>query len=424
VVVVAKAPQVHRWLGRAIGLDLHREFCEIAICESGQTYGGGRVKMIAEGIETLAGSLEPTDRVVMEVSSSAWEVARRLEGRCERVVVVSPDDTGIAHARAKTDKIDARTLATLLWKGELEAVWTPDDRVRVLRRRLHRREQLVRARTRAKNEVHAVLMRTLQGKPPCSDIFGKKGRRWLEHLQQRLAVEEAETLGSALRQIDFLDAEIEQVERTVAKQMLSWPEARRLLTVPGVNVIAAATFLAAVGDIHRFRDSRKLIAYLGLDPRVRQSGDQPARPGRISKRGSSSARWALVEAAWSVVQQPGPLRAFYERLKARRGHGKAIVATARKLAALFWCLLSRGEDYAHQQPSLTALKLRRLEVAAGAPTRKGKPTGVWATREQMRQAEKQLAEQAQASYERTIRDWQAAGPKKKAAGASVTAERA
>jgi transposase len=87
-----------------------------------------------------------------------------------------------------------------------------------------------------------VLMRTLQGKPPCSDIFGKKGRRWLEHLQQRLAVEEAETLGSALRQIDFLAAEIEQAERTVAKQMLSWPEARRLLTVPGVNVIAAASF--------------------------------------------------------------------------------------------------------------------------------------------------------------------------------------
>jgi transposase len=284
---VTKVPQVHRWLGRAIGLDLHREFCEIAICESGQTYGGGRVATTAEGIEAFAASLEPTDRVVMEVSSSAWEVARRLEGRCQRVAVVSPDDTGIAHARAKTDKIDARTLATLLWKGELDAVWTPDDRVRVLRRRLARREQLVRARTRAKNEVHGVLMRTLQGKPPCSDVFGVKGRRWLEHLQQHLAVEEAETLGSTLRQIEFLDREVEQVERTVAQQMLDSPEARRLLTVPGVNVIAAATFVAAVGDIRRFRDSRKLIAYLGLDPRVRQSGDQPARPGRISKRGSS-----------------------------------------------------------------------------------------------------------------------------------------
>lgn len=420
---MAKVQQVHTWLGRAIGLDLHRDFCEIAVCESGQTYGGGRVAMTADGIEALASSLEPTDRVVMEVSSSAWEVARRLEGRCQRVVVVSPDDTGIAHARAKTDKLDARTLATLLWKGELEAVWTPDDRVRVLRRRLSRREQLVRARTRAKNEVHGVLMRTLQGKPPCSDMFGVKGRRWLCQLQQQLAVEEAETLASALRQVDFLEVEIDQAERSVAKQMLDWPEAKRLLTVPGVNVIAAATFLAAVGDITRFRDSRKLVAYIGLDPRVRQSGDQPARPGRISKRGSASVRWALVEAAWSVVGQPGPLRAFYQRIKARRGHGKAIVAAARKLAVLFWCLLSRGEDYAHQQPSLTALKLRRLEVTAGTPTRKGKPSGTWATRERMRQAEKQLAEQAQASYERTVRDWQAAGPKKKA-GASVTAERA
>ena len=75
-------------------------------------------------------------------------------------------------------------------------MWTPDDRVRVLRRRLSRREQLVRARTRAKNEVHGVLMRTLQGKPPCSDVFGKTGRCWLEHLQP-LAVEEAETLACA-----------------------------------------------------------------------------------------------------------------------------------------------------------------------------------------------------------------------------------
>ena len=80
---------------------------------------------------------------------------------------------------------------------------------------------------------------------------------------------------------------------------------------------------------------------------------------------------------------------------------------------LFWCLLYRGRDYAHQQPSLTELKLRRLELAAGAPTVKGKQTGVWATRERMRQAEKQLPAQAQASYERTIRDRKAAGASKK-----------
>ncbi len=123
-----------------------------------------------------------------------------------------------------------------------------------------------------------------------------------------------------------------------------------------------------------------LVAYLGLDPRVKQSGEGLARSGRISKRGSPSARWALVEAAWTAVLQPGPLHAFYQRTKARRGHGKAIVATARKLAVLFWCMLTRSEDYAHQQPSLTRKKLRRLEITAGAPkhTRRtpvsGRPT--------------------------------------------------
>lgn len=74
------------------------------------------------------------------------------------------------------------------------------------------------------------------------------------------------------------------------------------MTVPGVNVICAATFMAAIGEPHRFITSQKLVASLGLDPKVRQSGETPARSGRISKRGSASARWALVEAAWSVVK--------------------------------------------------------------------------------------------------------------------------
>jgi transposase len=363
----------------------------------------------------------PSDRVALEVTGSCWEVARILESHVGRVVVVSPDDTGITQARAKTDRLDARTLARLLWSGGLESVWMPDERCRVLRRRLARREQLVHARSRAKNEVHAVLQRRLQGRPPCSDLFGVKGRRWLAGLE--LPVEERESVDAGLRHIEFLDSEIAAVERLIAQQALDWPEIRRLMTVPGVNLICAATFIAAIGYADRFLTSRKLVAYLGLDPKVRQSGEAPARSGRISKRGSPAARWALVEAAWSVVLQPGPLHAFYDRTRARRGHGKAIVATARKLAVLFWCMLTRGEDYAHQQPSLTKKKLRRLELTAGAPTRKGKPSGVWVTRQRMRQAERQLAAQAQASYERTVRDWSAASPKKNV-GASVTAERA
>jgi transposase len=407
---------VVRWAGRAIGLDVHRDFCEVAICEDGVVRSAGRVKTTPEALKVLAGSLLPTDRVALEVTGGAWEVARILEPRAQRVIVVSPDDTGIAQARAKTDKLDSRTLARLLASGELDAVWMPDERCRVLRRRLARREQLVRSRSRAKNEVHAVLMRRLQGKPPMSDLFGVKGRRWLRSLE--LPEEETETVRGAIRHIEFLDKEVIAVERLIAASMLRSQDARRLLSVPGVNLIAAGTFLAAIGEIGRFRNARQLVAYLGLDPKVRQSGEEPARTGRISKRGSASARWALVEATWSVVNQPGPLRAFYQRVRARRGHGKAIVAAARKLAMLFWCLLSRGEEYAHQQPSLTAQKLRRLELAAGASVLKGRPTGVWVTHQKMRAAERQLAEQAEQSYQRSVRDWKAATPKN--VGASAT----
>jgi transposase len=225
-----------------------------------------------------------------------------------------------------------------------------------------------------------------------------------------------------MRHIEFLDSEIAAVERHIAAQALDSAEIRRLMTVPGVNVICAATFMAAVGEIRRFQNPRALTGYLGLDPRVYQSGSAPAHGGHISKQGSASTRWALVEAAWSVVRQPGPQHAFYQRLRARRGHGIAVVASARKLTCLFWFMLTRGEDYAHQQPSLTAKKLRLLEIRAGARTLKGTPTGVWATRQAMREGERRLAEQAEASYQQMVSDWQAAAPKK--LGASVTPGRA
>jgi transposase len=409
-----------RAVGRSIGLDVHRDFCEVAICEDGTVRSPGRVETTPEQLELFAQSLARTDRVALEVTGSAWEIARILEPHVARVVVVSPADTGIRQARAKTDRLDARTLARLLAAGELDGVWSPDAWTRVLRRRLWRREQLVRARSRSKNEIHAVLVRRLVGRPPVSDLFGVKGRAWLAGLE--LPLEEAETIAACLRHVEFLDVEIAAVERQIARQALESPQVRRLMTVPGVNVICAATFLAAVGDIRRFPTARKLVGYLGLDPRVYQSGSSPAKGGRISKQGSPSARWALVEAAWSVVQQPGPLHAFYERIRARRGSKIAVVACARKLAVLFWCLLSRSEDYAHQQPSLTAKKLRLLEIRAGAKTLKGTNTGTWATRQKLRGAERELAQQAEASYRRMVSDWQAAATKR--AGASVTPGRA
>jgi hypothetical protein len=114
-----------RPLGRCIGLDVHLDFIEIAICEEGQVYSAGRVPATPEGITTLIDNLLPTDRVALEGTGSSREIARRLEPHVSRIIVVSPGDTGISQARAKTDRLDARTLAKLLWTGELEAGWMP-----------------------------------------------------------------------------------------------------------------------------------------------------------------------------------------------------------------------------------------------------------------------------------------------------------
>ena len=405
---------------RSVALDVHLDFCEVAIVEDGEVRSAGRIETKPEQIELFASSLGPGDRVALEVTGNAWEIARTIQPHVAEVLVVSPSDTGIRQARAKTDRLDARTLARLLAAGSVDGVWMPDRWTWVMRRRLSRRSQLVWARSRAKNQVHAVLMRQLVGRPPVADLFGVKGRRWLSELQ--LAPEESETVSAAMRQIEFFEKEIAEVEQLIALAAMESAEIKRLMSVPGVNVIVAASFMAAIGNIHRFQSPCKLVGYLGLDPRVHRSGVAPASHGHISKHGSVRARHALVEACWTTVRQPGPLHAFYQRIRARRGHSVAIVAAARKLASLFWCLLTRGEDYAYQQPSLTRKKLRRLQIAAGAERYTPKASGIWSANDAVREAERELARQAEVAYARTVRDWHAAQAVK--VGASVTPGRA
>jgi transposase len=215
----------------------------------------------------------------------------------------------------------------------------------------------VRRRSRLKNEVSAVLVRNLIGKPPVSDLFGKRGRGWLDKLE--LPEDERDTIDACLRQLDFLAGKLATLDRRIAEQALNSPEIRRLMTIPGVDVTSAATMLAVIGDITRFPTSRHLVGY-GLDPSVRQSGSSPARHGHISKRGSCAARHVLVEAAWAAIKTPGPLHAFYERVRSCRGSQIAAVAVARKLCALCWQLLNKQEDYAFKRTTLVERKLRTL----------------------------------------------------------------
>ncbi|HEU5177763.1 MAG TPA: IS110 family transposase [Burkholderiales bacterium] len=393
---------------RFIGLDVHRDFCEVAIAEAGRVRLAGRVKTEPEALALFAQSLAVEDEVALEATGNALGIARVIEPHVGRVVLANPKAVrGITQAGAKTDKIDARTLAKLLAGGFLPEVWLPDEQTRILRRRVSDRAQLVRQRTRAKNQVHATLIRNLKGKPPVSDLFGVRGRRWLA--EQVLPADEQETVAACLRQIAFLDAEIALVECALARQVLASREMRRLLTLPGVNFVTAAALIAAIGEIDRFATARHLVSYLGFDPRVRQSGTEPARHGRISKQGPGEARHVLVEAAWHAARTTGPLHAFHERIAARRGSNVATVAVARKLAVIAWHMLSHGEDYAFARPTLTREKLRRLELMLGAERHKGKrnPVRVFASKEQHR-LERELAAQAELAYRRLVQDWQPA----------------
>jgi transposase len=389
---------------RYIGLDVHREFCEVAIAEEGRVRSAGRIRTRRAELELFAQSLGSDDEVALESTGGAVAIARILRPRVARVVIVNTKKLRqISEAKAKTDRLDARRLAELLAAGYVAEVWCPDEQTRALRRLVARRAQLVRQRSRAKNEIAAALQRNLLDRPGVYDVAGERGRRFLSGVW--LPDDERQTVEGCLRQIDFLDEEIAAINRALAEVAVASQQIRRLMTVPGVNLHTAATFMACVGDIGRFDDPGKLVSYLGLDPRVRQSGEEPARHGHISKEGAAEARHMLCEAAWIVVRYPSPLRAFAERIRARRGAGIATVAVARKLVVLFWQLLTTEQDYAFGRPTLTRKKLRQLELAAGAPHGKGQP-GVWAANKALRQAELELARQAETAYRRLITDWQ------------------
>lgn len=407
-------------MGRSIGLDVHRDFCEVAIADGGRARSAGRIAATPERLELFAQSLAPTDRVVLEATGNALAIARILAPHVDEVVLAHAKQVrAISHARIKTDKVDARVLADLLAADLIPAVWIGDERCRMLRRLVSRRRGLVKRRTQIKNEIAAALHRNLKGRNPASDPFGKKGREWIA--AQQLPIDERLTVDGCLRQLDFLGAELAQIDEIIAQQALGDEDTRRLMTIPGIDVVCAATLVAVIGDIRRFPSSRHLVGYLGLHPTIRQSGNGPARHGRVSKEGSAAARHVLVESAWSAAKSPGPLRAFAQRTAARRGRHVATVAVARKLAVLAWHLLTRGEDYAFARPSLVRRKIRRLELTAGAPRAKPgpKPDPVWNTTAEA--AEKRLALQAEAAYRRLIADWQASGPK---VGAGATPERA
>jgi len=392
---------------RFIGLDIHRDFCEIAISKGSKARSVGRVNSTPEALTVLGNSLAPQDKVILESTGNALEIARILEPFVCDVVIANPMQVrAISHAKVKNDQFDARSLAELLAADLVPRVWIGDEQTRVLRRLTSRRSQLVRARTRPKNEITAVLVRNLKGRPPMTDLFGRQGRRWLAGLQ--FPADEHDTVQACLRQIDFLTTEIAHVDRQLAEKALTSPEIKRLMTIPGVGITTAATLIAAIGDVQRFPTAKRLVGYLGLDPRVRQSGQTPCptRPNlqtRLLRLPARARRSRLVSdqntrtAARVLPAHPHPPRSPDRDRRDRPQTRLALLATAHHQPGLRL-----------QTPDDVDRKLRALELRAGAPVRPrtqrqpGTPTA-----KQRAQLERQLTEQAELAYQRLIQDWQA-----------------
>lgn len=396
---------------RVIGLDIHRVFAEAVALEAGRLVRLGRIEMRRDRLSLFARSLSHDDHVVIEATGNAAAVAEVLGPHAGRVVIANPLQVRlIAQAKIKTDSIDASGLARLYASGFLPQVWVADERSQALRRQVTRRNQLVRQRTRLKNIVQSILHSHLVPPCPTADLFGPKGRAWLA--EQILPADERSAVERHGREYDRLGDDLDVVERDLARGALADEQAKRLLTIPGIHMAVAVGVMAAIGHIERFASPQHLVSYLGLNPSVHQSGNGPVHRGRITKRGRGHARGMLVEAAWVAARVPGPLRAFFLRIRARRGQHVAAVATARKLTVLIWHMLRRNEDYAWVRPARHARKIRDVELSAGHPAQRGQRGAAYAYNlSTVRQRERRRVEQAEKAYQRQVKGWTQHGPR-------------
>jgi transposase len=275
------------------------------------------------------------------------------------------------------------------------------------------------SRATSKNRIHGVLHANLI---PLYDgeLFSAAGRGWLTALP--LAEDEKLATRRYLADLDHRAADLATLDKALAERALQDERVHRLMTLSGVRVTVAMGLLSAIGDIRRFASPEKLVSYLGLNPSVRQSGNRAAQHGPITKQGRSHARAMLVEAAWAAARAPGPLRAFFLRIQARRGKQVAAVATARKLAVLVWHLLTKEEDYAWARPALLEAKLRKVELAAGQPAAKGRRQGrahAYNCKD-VRERERAWLEQTESAYARFVANWQTKPPAGRTGAANGT----
>jgi transposase len=351
---------------RHVGVDLSKRSFTVCVLEEDDSSCLAEYPLTPEGLRAFREQLQPTDRLAVEVGTNAYYFHDQVHEAVAEVVLVSTYQFAvIAKSKKKTDRGDAQLLARFLKLDYLPRVVMPEARIRELRHLFTAREALVKMGHQLKNMGHAALARN--GIAVTRAAFASDtGRKRLAQ-REGLAAVDRQVLDLVLRQIESVEQEVAELERSIIRVGRHLPGLKQLLQVRGLGLIAAIGVLSEIGDIQRFETSKQLVAYAGLATAVRQSGVTDHH-GHITKQGRSRLRSFMVEAVLSMVRNPAEkapsIVDFYQRKKKEKGAGKAICAAARKLLTVIHVLLTKHLDYWYLEDRLYQNKLKQLAKPA------------------------------------------------------------
>jgi len=328
---------------RFIGVDLHSN--QITVCYLTKRGKEKLATFALNKLEEFLKSLRRTDRLAVEATGNTrWFVAQVKE-LVQRVVVVNPNQFEVIRKSVKkTDRHDARALAQFLSKEMLPEARMKTEQSAEVNSLATTRDKLVKLRTTLVNKLHA-LMRARGVASRKSQFLSEKGlRAMLEQEWSETARVEVEVI---VNQIRSLNEGIKRLDKELAESGERLPGQKNLVSIKGIGPRAAAILLAVIGDVADFENEQKLDSYFGIVPRVANS-NETVQHGRITKRGSKLGRTTLVQCTLVAKKYSPYLSRFYERIKARKGGGKAIIATARKFLGIIYRTLKNNwvfEDF-------------------------------------------------------------------------------
>jgi len=366
---------------RYIGLDVHKHYLiALAVDADLNVVLPARRVELANLEAWMKKTLTRQDAIVLEMTTNTWQLYDELVAYAGSVTVVHPPHVAlITRSQVMNDKIAASILARLLAKGLLVGIWVPPQEVRELRGLVAQRQKMTRLATQAKNRLHAVIQRHhLQ--PPAGNPFAKSRNGWWQALP--LGKLEKMNLQSDLETLQFAEQQEERLQEEMTGIAAENEELGRLLHISGFGVITAVTVYAAIGDIGRFTEPKKLVGYAGLGTRVHDSG-LSTRTGKITKAGRRDLRVALVEAAHVAANSHPHWKAELARLQPRLGYNKAIVAIARKLLITVWHVLARNVVDRFAESDKVSQKMLRFAYEVGKENRPGHQSAAQFARERM-----------------------------------------